>query len=154
MTIYYKLHNDKKNISNGGLKDKIQLLNKTNYIIRNTTVTQTKKILWHGLLASKSLLLLKKEWFTENEFCAGISISHIKYNYPSLKHQNSCYLFNNQLDYALGYYFTESKTIKDNINKFFSNLLMTSFTKKLSYKNADEWLKKLSKIPWHIPKDK
>ena len=31
---------------------------------------------------------------------------------------------------------------------------MTPLTKKLSYKNADEWMEKLSEIPWGIPEDK
>ncbi len=31
---------------------------------------------------------------------------------------------------------------------------MTPFTKKLSYKNADEWIEKLSEIPWDIPHKK
>ena len=35
-----------------------------------------------------------------------------------------------------------------------SDPLMTPFTKKLTYKNADEWIEKLSEIPWGIPEDK
>lgn len=31
---------------------------------------------------------------------------------------------------------------------------MTLFTKKLSYKNVNEWIEKLLKIPWGIPENK
>ena len=47
---------------------------------------------------------------------------------------NNCfYLFYNLLDYALAYYFVKSKIIKNNIDKFLFELLMTLFTKKLFY---------------------
>lgn len=59
---------------------------------------------------------------------------------------NSFYPSNDQQDYALAYYFAKSITIKGNMNKFFINPLMVPLTKKLSYKNADKWIDKLSKI--------
>ena len=68
--------------------------------------------------------------------------------------QNSFYIFNDQLNYALAHYFAELETTKCNVNKFLFNPLMTFFTKKLSYKNADKWMKKLSEILWGIPKNK
>ena len=98
--------------------------------------------------------MLREEWFSRNKFSAGIPISNIKYNHLGIRYQNSFYLFNDKLDYALAHYFAESETTKNNVNKFLSDLLMTSFTKKLSYKNADEWIEKLSEIPWGILEDK
>ena len=91
--------------------------------------------------------LLKEEWFTRNKFSTGTRISNIKYNYLGIKHQNSFYLFNNQLDYALAHNFAKLETTKGNINKFLSDPLMTSLTKKLSYKNVDESIEKMSEIP-------
>ena len=67
---------------------------------------------------------------------------------------NSFYSFNDQLDHGLAHYFADSETIKGNVNKFLTDVLMISFFKKLSYKNADEWIEKLLKIPWGIPEDK
>ena len=114
----------------------------------------TERTSWDGLFASESLSLLRKDWFTRNKFSAGTLVSDMKYNHPRLKHQNSFYPFNDQLDYALAHYFAESETTKGNVNKFLSDPLMTPLTKKLSYKNADEWMEKLSEIPWGIPEDK
>ena len=54
----------------------------------------------------------------------------------------------------MAHYFTELETTKGNVNKFLSDPLMTPLTKKLSYKNVDEWIEKLSEIPWGIPEDK
>ena len=150
----YKLHDDPVDISDGDLEDGSQLLDETNYNVRDATDSPTKRTPWDGLLASKFLSLLREEWFTGNEFPAGIPVSDIKYNHLGLKHQNSFYPFNDQLDYALAHYFAESETTKGNVNKFLSDPLMTPLTKKLSYKNADEWMEKLSEIPWGIPEDK
>ena len=111
------------------------MLNETNYTVRDATDSPTERIPWDGLLASKFSSLLRKEWFTGNKFLAGTPASDIKYNYPGLKYQNSYYLFNDQLDYALAHYFAELETTKGNINKFLSDPLMTSLTKKLFYKN-------------------
>lgn len=46
-----------------------------------------------------------------------------------------------------------SETTKRNINRILSDLLMTSLTEKLSYKNTDQWIEKLSEIPLDILKD-
>ena len=54
----------------------------------------------------------------------------------------------------MAHYFAESKTTKGNVNKFLFDLLIASFTKKLSYKNVDKWMKKLLKISWGIPENK
>ena len=150
----YKLHDDPVDISDGDLEDEIQLLDETNYIVRDAIDLPTERTPWDGLLASKSLLSLREEWFTGNEFSAGILVSDIKYKHPGLKHQNSFYPFNDQLDYALTHYFAKLETTKGNVNKFLFDPLMTSLIKKLSYKNADEEMEKLSKIPWGISEDK
>ena len=150
----HKLHDDPVDTSDGNLEDRSQLLNEINYIMRDATDLPTERIPWDRLLASKSLSSLREKWFTRNKFVAGTLVSDIKYNHSGLKHQNSFYPFNDQLDYALAHYFAESETTKGNVNKFLSDPLMTPLTKKLSYKNADEWMEKLSEIPWGIPKDK
>ena len=54
----------------------------------------------------------------------------------------------------MAHYFAELEITKDNVNKFLSDPLMTLFIEKLSYKNTNEWIEKLSEIPWGIPKDK
>ena len=54
----------------------------------------------------------------------------------------------------MAHYFVESKTTKSNINKFLSDLFITGFTKKLSYKNTDKWMEKLLEISWDIPENK
>ena len=150
----HKLHDDLVDTSDGDLEDRSQLLDKTNYIIRYAIDSPIKRTPRDRLLASEYLSSLKEEWFTGKEFPASIPVSDIKYNHQGLKHQKSFYLFNNQLDYALAHYFAESKTTKATINKFLSDPLMTPLTKKLSYKNADEWMEKLSEILWGIPEDK
>ena len=150
----HRLHDDPVDTSDGDLEDESQLLDKTNYTLRDATDLPTKKAPWDGLFASKSLSSLREKWFTGKEFPAGTPVSDIKYNHPGLKHQNSFYPFNDQLDYALAHYFAESETTKGNVNKFLSDPLMTPLTKKLSYKNADEWMEKLSEIPWGIPENK
>ena len=138
LQIYHKLHNDKLDISDKELEDGSQLLGKNNCTVRDTTDSPTKIIPWNELLASDSLSSLRKEWFIRSKFSASIAISNIKYNYPRIKHQNSFYPFNDQLDYALAHYFAESETRKGNINKFSSDPLMTPLTEKLFYKNADK----------------
>ena len=115
-----------------------QLLNKTNYTVRDATDSPTKKKPRDGLLASKSLSLLREEWFTGNTFPASIPVPDIKYNHLGLKHQNSFYPFNDQLDYALAHYSAKSETAKGNVNKFLFDSLITPLTKKLSYNNANK----------------
>ena len=149
-----KLHDDLVDTLDGDLEDGSQLLDETNYIVRDATDLPTERTPWDRLLASEFLSSLREEWFTGKEFPAGTPVSDIKYNHLRLKHQNSFYPFNNQLDYALAHYFAKSEMIKGNINKFLSEPLMTPLTKKFSYKNADEWMEKLSEITWGILEDK
>ena len=143
----HKLYNDKIDTSDRDLEDGSQLLDETNYTIRDATNSPIEKTPWDGLFTSESLSLLREKWFTRNEFPAGTSVLDIKYKHLGLKHQNSFYLFNDWLNYVLAHYFAKSEMTKGNVNKLLSNLLMTPFTKNLSYKNADEWMKKLSEIP-------
>lgn len=67
------------------------------------------------------------------KFIANIFILDMKRNYLRLQYNNSFYVFKNQLAYTLAYYFAESITIKDNVNKFLSNLLIAFPIKKLFY---------------------
>ena len=90
----HKLHNDPIDTSDGNLEDGSQLLDETNYIVRDTTNLPTKRTPWDGLLASEFLSSLGEEWFTGNKFPTGTPVSDIKYNHLGLKHQNSFYLFN------------------------------------------------------------
>ncbi len=90
------------------------------------------------LLASRSLLALKEEWFCSYGFPVDTPISDKKYRYPRSNHENSFYPFNDQQDYAIAHYFADSETTKGNMNKFLIDLLITPLTKKLSYKNADK----------------
>lgn len=85
--------------------------------------------------------------FSESEFPAGIPVSDTQYEHFGSQNNNLFYLFNDQLDYALVYYFTELKTIKRNVDRFLINPLIKPIIKKLSYCNANEWMKKLSAIP-------
>ena len=150
----HKLYDHKVDTSDENCKEGNQLLDKTNYTIRDIIDSPTKKISRNGLLASKSLSSLKEKWFIENEFPTGIPVSKIKYNHLGLKHQNNSYLFNDQRNYALAPYFVKAEMIKGNINKFLSDLLITLLIKKLSYKNVDEWMKKLLEILWSMLENK
>ena len=143
----HKLYDDPVDVSYRNLEDGSQLLDETNYNIRYAINSPTKRTPRDGLLAIESSSSLREKWFIGNKFPAGIPVSNIKYNHPELKYQNSFYLFNEQLDSALAQYFAELEMTKGNINKFLSSPLMTLLTKKLSYKNADEWIEKLPKIP-------
>ncbi len=106
------------------------------------------------LLASESLLSLREVKFSKQEFSVGKPVSDIKYHHPSFQSNNTFHSFNNQLDYVLTTYFAESEMTKGNVNRFLSSLLMALLTKKLSYQNADKWIKKLANILQGIPNDK
>lgn len=93
---------------------------------------------WKRLLASEFSSTLREEWFSSHELPASILISNQRYKHPGSKQKSLFYIFNNLLDYVLAHYFAKSKTIKGNVNKFPTNLLMTSLIKKLLYKNADK----------------
>ena len=84
--------------------------------------------------------------FSESEFPAGTPVSDTQYEHPGSQNNNPFYPFNDQLDYALAHYFAESETTKRNVDKFLTNPLMKPITKKLSYRNADKWMEKLSDI--------
>ena len=79
----HKLHDDPVNTL---VEDGSQLLDETNYTVRDAIDLPTKRIPWEGMFVSKSLSLLKKEWFTRNKFPAGIPVLDIKYKHPGLKH--------------------------------------------------------------------
>ena len=107
----------------------------------------TEDMSWKKMLASRFSSALIEEWFSSYEFLAGIYISNIKYRYLGSKHNSSFYSFNDQLEFALAYYFAESETTKSNKNKFLSAPLIEPLTKKLFNKNANKWIKKLAEIP-------
>ena len=90
------------------------------------------------LLKSKSSSSLKKIKFSDKEFPSGTLVSDIIYDHPVSQNNNLFYLFYNQLNYVLAYYFAESGTTQNNIDKFLSDLLMAPLTKKLSYQNIDK----------------
>lgn len=103
----------------------------------------SKRTPQNRLLANESLSSLREVKFNKQEFLASKPILEVKYHHPSFRNNNLFDLFNNQPEYVLANYFTESETIKSNIDKFLSNLLMALLTKKLSYQNANKWIKKL-----------
>lgn len=117
-------------------KDEDDLLDKTdNTTTANGTFNMsTKDTSWKRLLMSEFLSALREKWFSSHEFPTSIWISNIKYRHSGWKHKSSFYSFNDQLDHTLTHYFPESKTTKDNVNKFWTDPLMAPFTKKLFYK--------------------
>ena len=98
------------------------------------------------LFESRSPSSLREVRFSEQELPTGTPVSNIKYDHLESKDNNLFYLFHNQLDYTLAYYFAKSENTKGNVNKFLSNQLMVPLTKKLSYQNTDKWMEKLLKI--------
>ena len=141
-------HHKEKDGMSENWEDESDLLDKTdNTASANGTFEMpTKDTSRKELPASKSLTALRKEWFSSYKFSAGIRISDIKYRYQGSKHNNSFYPFNDQLNYSLAHYFTKSETTKGNVNKFLTDPLIPLLIGKLSYKNADEWIEKLSEI--------
>lgn len=123
-------------------------------IINGNPKMPIKDISQKRLFLSKFLLVLKKKWFNSHEFLVSTFMSDMKYRYPKSKYKSNFYSFNNQLDYALTYYFTKLETIKKNVNKFLINSFIISFTKNMFYKNADKQIKKLLKISQDILKNK
>ncbi len=104
-----------------------------------------------GLLGSESSASLREVRFSDQEFAIGTLISNIKYNHLAFQNNNPFYSFYNQLNYGLAKYFAESETSKSNVDKFLSEPLIALLTDKLSYRNANEWIEKLSEIPCGIP---
>ena len=80
----------------------------------------------------ESSSIFRKVTFSESEFLAGTLILDTRYEHPGSQNNNLFYSFNGQLDYALAHYFSNSETIKRNIDKFLTNQLMKPITKNLS----------------------
>lgn len=76
--------------------------------------------------------------FGKFKFLASTLILNTRYKYPKNQINNLFYLFNDQFDYALAYYFVELETTKGNVNRFFFNSLMKFITKKLLYYNVNK----------------
>ena len=57
----HKLHDDPVETSDENLEDGCQLLDETNYIVRDVADLPTERTLWDGLLASESLSSLGEE---------------------------------------------------------------------------------------------
>lgn len=98
----------------------------------------TSNLTSQNKLFSKLSSIFKEMMFSESVFLASILVLDIRYKYLKSRNNNSFYLFNGQLDYALAHYFTDSKIIKCNNNKFLNYLLIKPITKNLSYCNTDK----------------
>lgn len=97
-----------------------------------------KYIPQNGLFVSELSLSLKEVRFYKLEFTTSKPVSNIKYYHLGFFKNNLFYLFNDQLNYVLANYFTKFETIKSNVNRFLSDLLMVLFIKKLSYQNTNK----------------
>ncbi len=150
------ISHNKKDSLDGNWEDKGDLLGETvtTANANSTLETSTENTPWKVLFASKFLSALTEELFRCHEFLTGILISDKRWKHPRSKHKNSLYLFNDQLDYGLIHHFVKSEITKGNVNKFLTDPSMAPLTKKVSYKNTDEWIDKLLEIPWDIPDDK
>ena len=100
-----------------------------------------------GLFRSKSSSSLKEVRFSKQECPTGTLISNIKYDHSRSQNNNPFHPFNDQFNYVLAHYFTESKITKGNVDRLLFNTLMAPLTEKLFYGNPDEWMEKLSEIP-------
>lgn len=126
--------NKKLTIKGSDIKDNdINLISKSLDIENRAKDILLGYIFQNRLFESELLSFLKEVQFIDQEFVISILVSNIKYNYPKSQNDNLFYLFHDQLNYALANYFAKFKTIKRNIDKFLSKLLIISFTKKLSY---------------------
>lgn len=76
--------------------------------------------------------------FEKSEISADSGISNTQYKYFKNQNKNLFYLLNNQLDYVLAHFFTESEIIKHNIDKFPIKLLIKPIIKKFSYYNINK----------------
>lgn len=76
--------------------------------------------------------------FSNSKFSAGTPVLDTRYKHPGSQNNNLFYPFNNQVNYALAYYFTDLKTTKGNINKFLTNFLIKPIIKNLLYHNVDK----------------
>lgn len=75
-----------------------------------------------GLFRSELLSSLKEIRFSDQKFAASTPVSNIKKNHFGFQNNNLFYSLYDQLDYGLDKYFAKSETIKNNINKFVSEL--------------------------------
>ena len=129
----YSLSTKKQDVK----KDQKDLIGKNsdNESIRDILPRHTPQ---DGLFVIELLSSLREIRFSKKEVLTSILISDIKYDHLRLQNHDPFYMFNHQLDYILAHFFLESKTMKSNIDKFLSNLLMILQTEKLSYQNADK----------------
>ena len=104
----------------------------------NNKMSATSNWMPQNRLLSESSVSFKEVMFNECKFLSGTPVLDIRYEHFRNQINNLFYLFNSQLDYALAHYFANSKTIKQNIDKFLTNLLMKPIIKNLSYYNVDK----------------
>ena len=83
-------------------------------------------------------MIFQEVTFSKSKFPASIPVLDIRYKHPESQNNNLFYLFNDQIDYVLTHYFEYSKTIKRNVDKFFTNSLIKPITKNLLYHNTDK----------------
>lgn len=114
-------------------RDHRNLMNKTLDSANQAKDGLLKRTFQNKFLASELPVFLREVRFNKQEFPADKLVLYIKYLYLGFQNDNHFHWFNLQLDYALTTYFAESKTIKGNIDRFFSNLLIAPLIEKLSY---------------------
>lgn len=90
-------------------------------------------ILHNGLYKNMLASFQRNVRLSEKTFVISTFLSNMRYDYPKLHNTKFFYNFYNQLNYVLVHYFAESKTIKSNVNKFLSKLLIALLTQKLFY---------------------
>lgn len=81
-----------------------------------------------GFFASELSLSLRKVRFNKQKFPISKLILDIKYHHLDFQNNNLFYLFNDQLDYILANYFTESEITKNNVDRFLFDLLIAPLT--------------------------
>ena len=113
--------------------DHRDLVDKSSNIRSRVRDNLSKRTPQDGVFASELLLSLREVRFSEQEFPVSKPISDIKYHHLSSQKNNPFHPFNDQLDYVLINYFADFETIKGNVDRFLSDLLMFPLTEKLSY---------------------
>lgn len=68
-------------------------------------------------MLSKSSSIFKEIIFNKSEFLTDILVLNTRYKHFKYKNNNLFYLFTDQLNYILAYYFVTLETVKYNINK-------------------------------------
>lgn len=76
--------------------------------------------------------------FSKYKILAGILILNTRYKHPVDKNNNIFYLFKNQVDYILVYFFADSETTKCNIDKFFAHPIIKFITQNLLSRSTDK----------------